>query len=106
MTTATVRPWEIQLPDELPSNREVRRQMWRLIALGQIEPLVGTVNSHGTWTVDNSDWSAASAQVWAARLLRQGVRPDDEKLVFVRTPDAPNMDVWWTLMVTDETESL
>lgn len=98
--TATVNPWEIRLCDDLPSRREVVYQMKRLDSEGQIEPLVARHNL-GRWQVDNSDWPYATAQVWAARLLRAGIDPDSEwrfSFANITTEAGPK----WTLMLTTE----
>ena len=51
---AYVHPWwSVRLPDELPSRRDVRHQVALLERQGQIVPLVGTVNKHGVWSIDN-----------------------------------------------------
>jgi hypothetical protein len=74
--------------------------MHRLNAEGQIEPLVAT-HDLGRWQVDNRDYPYATAQVWAARLLRAGIDPDpDWRFSFanITTEAGPK----WTLMVTTE----
>lgn len=100
IVTATVNPWEIRLMDDLPARRDVVHQMRRLDREGQIEPLVA-IHNLGRWQVDNSDYPYATAQVWAARLLRAGIDPDaDWRFSFanITTEAGPK----WTLMVTNE----
>lgn len=93
---AYVDPWAVRLPDALPNRREVAYQVKLLDKQGQIVPLVATVNKYGTWSVDNSDYPYAVAQVWAAR---------GNSRRFCANPFADIVsESWDTIIVTDSAE--
>ena len=66
---AYVDPNKVTLPNEVPPLRDIRYQMGLLDRQGQIVPLVGKESPDGTWSIDDSDYPYAVAQVVAARAL-------------------------------------
>jgi hypothetical protein len=68
-----VDPWDVRLDDQ-PTGRDVKVQLERLLAEGQIEPievvLFASTSPRGKYTLDPGGWVYAGAQIAAARELK------------------------------------
>jgi hypothetical protein len=69
-----VDPWLVDLGNYVPSGRDVRNQIDRLVNEGQIEPIEVRLYANGPavrkYTLDPDGWFYAGAQIAAARELR------------------------------------